>query len=599
MTRVITTSKQHARNRGASGEMRNAGVTCLICLLVLASLFSPFARSSAWDARAKASPQQQNKLTTQPTLQPESDIGQTLTRQVGIASSSDSQLNQNPVHSSPTAANAASAPITKPAPDFRPQAPSALVINPTFDSSITTNPNAAAIEAMINQAVAIYQARFSDPITVSILFRYATTRPDGTTQLPAGTLALSVTTIYMTDWNSFKNALTMDAKTSNDSTANTSLPPNPLSTNMRFASANGRALGFDTAGALCADGTFNCVNGTFDGIVTLNSNVSFAFTRPPGGSFDALRTTEHEMDEVLGFGSKLNTALSDLKPQDLFSWSSPGTRNLTSSGTRYFSINSGTTNIVNFSQDSNGDFGDWLSSSCPQANPYVQNAFGCAGQFSDVTATSPEGINLDVIGYDLVTTTATLRIDSVAPPAGRTSGGQQIKLTGEFAGLSTVTMGGSSASWFYTNGSSDTSMITETTPAHALGAVNIVLTPTSGSTLTKTNAFAYLPTVFTDNTIMVGQTTAKAQHILELRQAVDAMRAVAGLSGAPWNDPALAAGNTIRAVHITDLRTFLDDAATRLGFSTSPYTDPGLTTGFVIKRIHIEELRQRIRAIAG
>jgi len=306
------------------------------------------------------------------------------------------------------------------------------------------------------------------------------------------------------------------------------------------------------------------------------------------------------MDEVLGLGSFLNNNTpTDLKPQDLFSWSAPGTRNLTSNGTRYFSINGGTTNIVNFSQDPTGDFGDWLSSSCPQANPYVQNAFSCAGQFADVTATSPEGINLDVIGYDLVTTTATLRIDSVAPPAGRTSGGQQIKLTGEFAGLSTVTMGGSSASWFYTNGSSDTSMITVTTPAHAVGAVNIVLTPTTGSTLTKTNAFAYLPTVFTDNTIMVGQTTAKAQHILELRQAVDAMRAVAGLGGAPWNDPALAAGNTVRAVHITDLRTFLDDAATRLGFATSPYMDPGLTTGFVIKRIHIEELRQRIRTIAG
>ena len=192
-----------------------------------------------------------------------------------------------------------------------------------------------------------------------------------------------------------------------------------------------------------------------------------------------------------------------------------------------------------------------------------------------------------------------LRIDSVMPQAGRTSGAQQIKLTGAFAGLSSVTMGGNSASFFYTNGSGDTSMITVTTPAHAVGAVDIVLTPTAGSALTKTNAFAYLPTVFTDDTIMVGQTTAKAQHILELRQAVDAMRAVAGLSGAPWNDPALAPGNSIRAVHITDLRTFLDDAATRLGFSTSPYTEPELTTGFVIKRIHIEELRQRIRTIAG
>src|SRR5213078_1579892 len=112
-------------------------------------------------------------------------------------------------------------------------------------------------------------------------------------------------------------------------------------------------------------------------------------------------------------------------------------------------------------------------------------------------------------------------------------------------------------------------------------------------TYSKSNAFAYLPTVFTDNTIMVGQTTAKAQHIIELRQAVDAMRAVAGLGGAPWTDPALAAGNTIKAVHILELRTYLDDAATRLGYSTSPYTDPGLTLGFVIKRIHIEEFRQR------
>ncbi len=48
-----------------------------------------------------------------------------------------------------------------------------------------------------------------------------------------------------------------------------------------------------------------------------------------------------------------------------------------------------------------GDLGDWLSTACPQAHPYVQNAFLCPGQASDIGATSPEGINLDVIGYDL------------------------------------------------------------------------------------------------------------------------------------------------------------------------------------------------------
>ncbi len=83
---------------------------------------------------------------------------------------------------------------------------------------------------------------------------------------------------------------------------------------------------------------------------------------------------------------------------------SPGVRNLTSSGTRYFSINSGSINIVNFNQTPPRDFGDWLSTACPQAHAYVQNAFGCRGQSSDVTATSPEGVNLDVIGYDLVRT---------------------------------------------------------------------------------------------------------------------------------------------------------------------------------------------------
>ncbi len=91
-----------------------------------------------------------------------------------------------------------------------------------------------------------------------------------------------------------------------------------------------------------------------------------------------------------------------IRPQDLFSWSSPGVRNLTTDGSRYFSIDSGTTNIVNFNQTPPGDFGDWFSEPCPQRHPFVQNAFGCPDQFSDISATSPEGINLDVIGYDLV-----------------------------------------------------------------------------------------------------------------------------------------------------------------------------------------------------
>jgi hypothetical protein len=278
-----------------------------------------------------------------------------------------------------------------------------LTIQPTFDGSITNNPNAVAIEAMINRAISIYESLFSDPITIQIRFRYATTAPNGN-PLPAGTLSRSDWVYYAVLWNTYINGLRADAKTSNDSSANASLPGTALSTYITPSSANGRVVGLNTPTAMFANGTVGN-GGPYDGIVTLNSSKPFQFTRPPGANyFDAQRSTEHEIDEVIGFGSHLNvsgTYSGDLRPQDLFSWSSAGVRNHGSNGTRYFSINGGSSNIVNFNQNPSGDFGDWLSGACPQTHPYVQNAFGCTGQSSDVAATSPEGINLDVIGYDL------------------------------------------------------------------------------------------------------------------------------------------------------------------------------------------------------
>src|SRR5262249_20836535 len=95
-----------------------------------------------------------------------------------------------------------------------------LVINPTFDTSITGDVQSAQIQAAINSAIGVYASLFTDPITVSILFRYATTRPDGTTALPAQQLALTVTVIYIVPWNAYVTALTAGATTTNDATAN-------------------------------------------------------------------------------------------------------------------------------------------------------------------------------------------------------------------------------------------------------------------------------------------------------------------------------------------------------------------------------------------
>ena len=282
------------------------------------------------------------------------------------------------------------------------EATTGLIIHPTFDSSIINNPNSAAIQATINAAISICESLFSDPITIEIRFRYSTTEPNGD-PLPAGSISQSNYVYYTIAWNTYIDALRADARTGNDNIAIASLPGPALSTNLLPASAAGRAVGLDTPPAMFADGTIGN-GGPYDGIVTLNSASPYQFTRPPsGGNYDAKRSFQHEMDEVIGLGSHLNVSGSDLRPQDLFSWSSTGQRNTSSSGTRYFSIDGGVTNIVNFSQDMHGDFGDWLSEECPQSHPYVQNAFVCTGQFSDVAATSPEGINLDVIGYDLRT----------------------------------------------------------------------------------------------------------------------------------------------------------------------------------------------------
>jgi hypothetical protein len=269
-----------------------------------------------------------------------------------------------------------------------------LVIHPTFDSSITNSPNSAVIQATINRAISIYETLFTDPITIEIRFRYATALPDGT---PVTGLSQSLTVVYGVGWDTWINALRGDATSSNDNIAIASLPATALSGGIVAASANGRALGQNTPPAMFANGTVG-TGGPYDGIVTLNSASLLQFSRPTDANrFDAQRAIEKEIDNIMG----LLYSTSAFMPIDLFSWSSPGSRNFDISGRRYFSIDGGVTIIIDYNQNTNGSLAGWLSVACPQAQPYVQNAFPCAGQSSDISATSPEGINLDVIGYDL------------------------------------------------------------------------------------------------------------------------------------------------------------------------------------------------------
>src|SRR5262249_22068505 len=149
---------------------------------------------------------------------------------------------------------------------------SGLVIVPTFDTTITNNVNAAAIEASINRAIALYQSLFTDPITINIRFRFANTDPTGT-RLPDGSVAKSFYVIYYVPWTTYTLSLKADAKTTNDVAANEHLPNTLLTTNLVPSSAGGRAVDLNTPPAMFANGTIGDA-GPYDGIVTLNSDIT-------------------------------------------------------------------------------------------------------------------------------------------------------------------------------------------------------------------------------------------------------------------------------------------------------------------------------------
>ena len=258
---------------------------------------------------------------------------------------------------------------------------SGLVINPTFDSSILNDPNAAAIQSMINQTIAIYQALFNDPITIQIRFRYATLLQ--TALLCPRALSREVTlSIYMRLHGArLSMPLRADATTSNDNLANASLPGTALSANIDPSSANGRAVhSLNTPPAMFANGRVGN-GGPYDGIVTLNSH---PVSVQPALLLRATTTHSVRPSMKLTRSWALDRTSIASRPRS----SPPGLVQLVLAGHRNTQFDRHAlfldrwrrTNIVNFNQDPHGDFGDWLSEDCPQTHPYVQNAFGCTGQ---------------------------------------------------------------------------------------------------------------------------------------------------------------------------------------------------------------------------
>lgn len=94
---------------------------------------------------------------------------------------------------------------------------------------------------------------------------------------------------------------------------------------------------------------------------------------------------------------------------------------------------------------------------------------------------------------------------------------------------------------------------------------------------------------FTDAPLTPG-TTIRAVHFTELRTAVNAMRAAAGLAPATFTDPLLSSAVKVKSVHLTELRAALDAARADIGLPAAAYT-----TSPIVRAAHVTELREGVK----
>ena len=275
----------------------------------------------------------------------------------------------------------------------------ALTIIPTFDSTITSDQNHAAIENTINNAISVYEQDFSNPINVPIDF----------SEMSSG-LGESFYSLTSVNYSDFRSALAAEPTSAFRATALGSLPvqtaeavPGTTGSQLLLTAANTDAL--VASGQLPSS---YLVNPSSDGSISLNTSLTYtgAGSIGPQGNYSLETVVMHEIDEVLGLGSALpdyGTAAGDLtapRPEDLYRYAANGARSFSTSATGpiYFSLN-GTTDLAQFNNSNNGgDYGDWASNPLPNgASPEVQDAFITGGQ--NITLGSNEFAALQAIGY--------------------------------------------------------------------------------------------------------------------------------------------------------------------------------------------------------
>lgn len=102
---------------------------------------------------------------------------------------------------------------------------------------------------------------------------------------------------------------------------------------------------------------------------------------------------------------------------------------------------------------------------------------------------------------------------------------------------------------------------------------------------------------FVDDPLLPTQTVIKSVHITELRQAVDAVRATAGLTATVWPGPAPEPQGQIYAAHVQSLRDSLGQALAALQLPPLPNDSAaaGISRGQRVMASHVQQIRDALK----
>src|SRR5665213_1065221 len=279
-------------------------------------------------------------------------------------------------------------------------------INVIYGQGAANNAAPAGFYTAVNYVVNYFNSLFANNVTVNINVSYGSILDPYTntySNVPSSDLGES----YQINENTASYASTRTVLLGENAPGASTLPsssPDPGS--LTIGSAEAKALGFIGASS------------TLDGSVGISSTSAWDFTpntTPTANQYYLVGTLEHEITEVMGRVSNLNTS-GEYSVIDLYRYSAAGVRDLTTGGngsTAYFSINNGTTNLGTWNnQISNGDLADWY----PQGQaPGGNDAFNDYSNSGVINVVSTSDITLmEALGWTSSFTAPTVNVQNVS-----------------------------------------------------------------------------------------------------------------------------------------------------------------------------------------